>query len=181
MSTPNRYGTRSVTRGHRHQTSQPSIHQYFRDSQWQTVGTIVAVPRENCMETSPAVSHSGTQTLTPEPDPLIGTPAVFRADMDVPSQSQSQLDADLHTMLQALPMGADIEALPTRADIESLILRIEEAHSKDIQEVRTELHSVTDRVASGETLVASLVTCVQALERARESQTVETQEMQLHL
>lgn len=69
-----------------------------------------------------------------------GTPAAFQTDMDEHTQSQYRLDADLRTLLRALPTRADIEVLPTRADIESLILCIEEAHSRDIQEVRTELH-----------------------------------------
>lgn len=73
-----------------------------------------------------------------------------------------------------------LQALPTRPDIEALIQRIEEAHSSDVQKLQTELHTVTDRVASGETVVASLESQVQALERANISHR-ETREMQLHL
>lgn len=72
------------------------------------------------------------QLTTParDSDPLTGTPAVLYSDMTDPALSQSRLDSDLHAMLQALP---------TKAEIEFLILRIEEAHSRDIQEVRTKL------------------------------------------
>lgn len=84
------------------------------------------------METNSAVSRTASSTQVPELDHLTGTPAAFRTDMDEHTQSQNRLDADLHTLLRALPTRADIEALPSRADIESLILRIEEAHSRDI-------------------------------------------------
>lgn len=97
-------------------------------------------------------------------------PAAFRSDVVTPTQSQ--LDMDLRAILQSLP---------TRADIEALIMRIEESHNRDIQEVRTKLHTVADLVTSGETLVASLASRVQALELAQEVHTMEAQEMQLHI
>lgn len=74
-----------------------------------------------------------------------------------------------------------LQALPMRADIEALILRIEEAHSRDLREVRTELHSLTDRVTTGETSLSSLESRVLALESVQDSQSVGAQEMQLHL
>lgn len=127
------------------------------------------------MEPNSAASRTATLAHLSEPDHLTGTPAAFQSDMADHTQSWNQLDANLRTLLRALPTRADIEALPTRADIESLILQIEEAHSRDIQEVRTVLHSVSDRVTSGETLVAALETRVQALDRASDSHIVEAQ------
>lgn len=109
-------------------------------------------------------------TPSQEPDPLADTPAAFCPEMADLTSSQGRLNADLCAILQALP---------TKSDIEALILRIEEAHSRDIHEVRTELHSVADRVTSGE--VTSLMARVQALEWTCESHWLEAQEMQLHL
>lgn len=83
----------------------------------------------------------------------LGTPTDPHVDMAGPSKSQTTLDEDLRAMLQALP---------TRSDIEALILLIEEAHSRDIQEVKTELHSISDRVSTRETLITSLEICVLA-------------------
>lgn len=132
MNTPTCYRTRSAARGTRHYAPQTTIRRYFRAPQRQSPGTIVDAPCDFCMELGSAASRSATLPH--------GTPAAFQTDMDEHTQSQYRLDADLRTLLRALPTRADIEVLPTRADIESLILCIEEAHSRDIQEVRTELH-----------------------------------------
>lgn len=172
MNTPTRYGTHSTTRGAGHQTSQLTICRFSRDPQRPSPGAIVAGPREPRTEPTPATARTSTQIPLQTPVPFAGTPAVFRMVMEDSTQHRSRLDTDLRAMLQALP---------TRADIETLIQRIEEAHSRDIQEIRTDLHTVTDRVASRETVTAALESRVQALECANDSHTRETQEMQLHL
>lgn len=41
-----------------------------------------------------------------------------------------------------------LQALPTKTYIEALILCIEDAHSRDMQEVSAEMHSLSDRVDS---------------------------------
>lgn len=84
-------------------------------------------------------------------------------------------------MLRALPTRADLEILPTRADIEAMILRIEEAHSRDIQEVKADLHTVENRVTSGEARISTLEERMQALEQSQQTHSLEAQEMQLHL
>lgn len=112
-----------------------------------------------------------TMPSTPHSD-LPGTPAVFRSKTEVPTQNQSHLDEDLRSLLQALPTSAHIEAL---------ILRIEEAHSRDLTEMRADLHTLADRVANGESSISSLENRVQALEHAQEIHAMESQEMQLHL
>lgn len=88
------------------------------------------------MEQPPNTSQMGTIPLSPAPAYLMGTPAAFRSDVADLTHTQSQMDADLCHMLQALS---------TQMDIEALILCIEEAHSRDIEVVRTDLHDVTDR------------------------------------
>lgn len=82
------------------------------------------------------------------------------------------MEEDLRNMLRALP---------TRADIEALILRKEEAHSKNIQEVKADLHNVENRVSSGENRLSALEDKVQALEQLQQVHTLKAQEMQLHL
>lgn len=64
--------------------------------------------------------------------PLSGTPAAFH--MAGPPQYSGRLDEGLRSMLQVLP---------TKSDIEALILRIEEAHSHDMHEVKVEVHSLS--------------------------------------
>lgn len=114
-------------------------------------------------------THPDLQAYSPIPSPepfnLMETPAVTQPDMAGPSQSQTKLDADFRAMLQALPM---------RSDIEALILRIEEAHRRDIQEVKTELHTITDRLSTRENLITSLETWVLALEQAQDMQAVDS-------
>lgn len=109
---------------------------------------------------------------SPEPDHLTETLTDFQTDMAGPSQSQSRLEDDLRAMLQALP---------TRADIEALIFCIEEAHGRDMQEVRNDLQSLTDRVSTRETSVSSLENWVAALERSEDTHSAAALEMQLHL
>lgn len=74
-----------------------------------------------------------------------------------------------------------LQALPMKADIEALILRIEEAHSRDITEVRSDLHSLTERVDTEEAAISTLELRVSALEHSQTSQATLAGEMQLHL
>lgn len=57
------------------------------------------------------------------------------------------MDAEIRALLQALP---------AKQDIETLIQRVEEAHRRDIQAVRMEISSLSDRVDAGETSITSL-------------------------
>lgn len=111
--------------GTRHRNCQPSIQLYFRGSQWQSPGAIVAAPREIHEEQIPTPLQEIAPAHSPNPDPFTETPAAFRPEMADHIQSQCCLDADLRTVLRVLPTRADIEALCTRADIEALIVRIE--------------------------------------------------------
>lgn len=52
----------------------------------------------------------------------------------------NMLDQDIRALLQALP---------TRTNIEALILRLEETHCRDIQEVRGEVSNLTDQIMTG--------------------------------
>lgn len=88
---------------------------------------------------------------------------------------------DLRAILQALPTRADIEALPSKSDIESLILRVEEAHARDLQEIRAEIQVISDRVDSGEGTISALTQRVSPLERCQEAQATTAVDLQLHL
>lgn len=68
-----------------------------------------------------------------------------------------------------------------KTDIEARILRIEEAHDRDMQEVRAEMHSISNRVDSGEASLSSLENRVSALERAQTFQATTAVYLQLHL
>lgn len=163
MSIPRRYRTRSATRGHRTQNSHTGIQRYFRDTQHSSPGAIVTAPRVSNKEMNTGGLSGSAMPSTLHGD-LPGTPAVFRWDTMEPTQNRSHLDEDLRSLLQALP---------TRVDIEALIVRIEEAHSRDITEVRADLHTLTDRVASGESSVSSLENRVQALEQTQDAHDID--------
>lgn len=96
-------------------------------------------------------------------------------------QEESLPKKDMRALLQALPTHSDIVALPTRTDIESLILRLEETHRRDIQEVRGEISNIVERVSTGETVVTSLEGRVLALEQSRDQHRDAAVALQLHL
>lgn len=81
-----------------------------------------------------------------------------------PSQYPSRLKEDLRAMLQALPTRSDIEA-----------------HSRDMLEVKAEMHSLTDRMDTGEASISSLEHRMLALERSQASHATTAMDMQLHL
>lgn len=83
--------------------------------------------------------------------------------------------------MRALPTKADTEALPTKSDIEALISWVEEAHACDIQEIRAELQTITERVDTGETSISALAQWVDSLEHSQESQATTAVELQLRL
>lgn len=172
MSTPKHYRTRATTRGTRTPTAQLGIRRFLRDRQEPSPGAIVFAPRAAGSERSLNMSQVFPPTTLMDADSPMGIPAAFRTGPAVPSQSQTRLDDDLHAMLQALP---------TRADIEALIQRVEEAHSRDMQEIKSELHTITQRVSTGENLSSALESRVLTLEQAHESHNMEIQEMQLHI
>lgn len=62
-------------------------------------------------------------------------------------QEPAHIDRELRALLQALPM---------KQDIESLIQRVEEAHRRNIQEVRAANRSLSDRADTRETSIFSL-------------------------
>lgn len=124
------------------------------------------------MEVSFTPALSVPLTPSPEPDQISGTPAIFHTDMAGPSQCPGHLEDDLRAMLQALN---------TKSDIETLILHIEEAHSRAIQEVKAELHPLSDRMDSGEASVSSLANRVTDLERSQASLANTAVDMRLHL
>lgn len=74
-----------------------------------------------------------------------------------------------------------LQALPTRMDIEALILRLEETHRRDIQEVRGEVSTLADRITSGEELVTTLERRVLALEQSRGQHRDTAIALELHL
>lgn len=89
-----------------------------------------------------------------------------------PPLEVNQLDQDIRSMMQALP---------TRTDIEALILRLEETHRRDIQEVREDVTNLTDRVASGEAAFSDLTSRVAALEQTHDTHRDMSVALQLHV
>lgn len=172
MITPRHYRTRSTAGGNYSSTPRNGIQRYFRGSQRVSPGAILAAPRaprspESTVPDSPRSSTSPATT-------------------DCPQEAQRDCSAKMASShLQPSGVSDDIreilQALPTKSDIEALILRIEEAHSRDIQEVRGDLHALTNRVDSGEATISSLTHRIEALERSQVSQMDTAIDLQLHL
>lgn len=99
-------------------------------------------------------------------DSFLGTP-----DPTCPSGLQ-RLDTDIRALFQALP---------TKMEIKALILRIEDAHRKDIQVVRMDVQALSDRVNNGETSLSVLEHRVAALESSQDTQMDTAVALQLHL
>lgn len=83
--------------------------------------------------------------------------------------------------LKVEDLKALIQALPTRADIEAFITKVEEAHYKELQQVRVGLQVLTERVADGEATSQTLEQRVTVLERDRLAQMDTTVALQIQL
>lgn len=65
--------------------------------------------------------------------------------------------------------------------MEALVLRVEEQHDCDFQQIRAEVHGLDDRLTSGEAKVSALETRVTQLERAQLLSQDQLAEVQLHM
>lgn len=166
------YRTRSAAGGNRPTTPNSSIQRYFRGTQRLSPGAIIAAPRVRSLTGDSSLPS--LRSILPPDDTVLApeTSTTVPTDMAGTSPRSSDMPDDIRSILQSLP---------TKADIEGLILRIEEAHSRDIQEVRADLHALTDRVDSGEATISSLTHRIEALECSQESQDATAVDLQLHL
>lgn len=57
--------------------------------------------------------------------------------------------SDIKGLLEALPTRQDLAALPTRQGMEALILRVEEAHRHDMELVRADVTTLSERMMGG--------------------------------
>lgn len=85
------------------------------------------------------------------PSSLAGLPAILdpsAATFHSPSSctQQSQDEADIKTLLRALP---------TKADMEGLVLRVEEQHRRDFQQLHAEVQSLADQSLADLTILRS--------------------------
>lgn len=102
---------------------------------------------------TPHGEHSGRQTVSGSPSPhrdtqsadkYAGFPADLRPGFGEHSQPPSQapgVEAELRSLLQALP---------TKADIAALIAMVEAAHHKEMNVVRADVSALTTRRVRGE-------------------------------
>lgn len=90
------------------------------------------------------------------------------------------------TGLASQPAGvdADIRALlgafPTKVDMEALVLRVEEQHRRDFQQIRAEVGGLDDRLTRGEASVSVLEARVAQMEQAHSLYQDQLAEVQLH-
>lgn len=166
------YRTRSSAGGNRSSTPRRGIQQYFRDTWRVSPEAIIAVPHVLSLSGDTTLGSARSPTSSVDTDFASEPPTICPIIMEDTSPRLIGMPDDLRSILQSLP---------TKADIEGLILRIEEAHSRDIQEVRADLHTLTDRVDSGEATISSLTHRIAALERSQEPQAATAIDLQLHL
>lgn len=96
--------------------------------------------------------------------------------LDMPSSASSPGGASVDQEILAL-----LQALSTSTDIEALILKLEETHRRDFQEVKAEVFTLADRVLSGEASFTALERQVASLERAGDQHRDTAVALQLHL
>lgn len=176
MKATKRYRTRAVSKGTPSIQNPGEIHRYFRKEL--SPGARVAAPRgppcELTQQASTRRAQSFPEGLSALPSPTPETPE-YSPSRRMTSTYPPELvpvDQDIRTLLQALP---------TKTDIKAMILHLEETHRRDIQEVRGEVSSLSNRVTSGETAVSPLEDRVSALEQARDSHRDTVISLQLHL
>lgn len=87
-------------------------------------------------------------------------------------QEPAYIDGELRALLQALS---------TKQDIETLMQRVEESHRRDIQAVRMEISSLTDRVDAGESSISSLEARMGPLEQSHVAQEESRVALQPHM
>lgn len=85
---------------------------------------------------------------------------MFQSEYQEPSQTPHKpltlrVDAELRALLQALPI---------RADIEAIVSRLEASHSQEIAVLRQEVQTLSDRMDSGESSVATLERRISAVD-----------------
>lgn len=176
MKTNKHYRTRAVSKGTPSNQKSGEIQRYFR--QELSPGARAAAPRGPPRELTHQASARGSQTSTenlltlPNRTPETPESAIIREMSSTHPAEPAPMDPDIRALLQALP---------TKNDIEAMILRLEETHRRDIQEVRGEVSSLADRVASGETAVSSLEERISALEQARDLHRDTAVSLQLHM
>lgn len=108
-----------------------------------------------CLDTKipePCGSHHGALDSREPPasptstasDAFSETPAAFRPDIhgSSPQPLTFRADDELWVLLQALP---------TKANIEALIGRLKDAHRQELQALKSDMQSLSDRLSSGET------------------------------
>lgn len=112
---------------------------------------------------------------------LTGIPSLLNGSSSNSLATQSLgEDPDIRALLRVLPTKADMEALPTKADMEALVLRVEEQHRRDLQELCSEVHEIDERLTREETLMGALETRVSQLEKAQQRHQDQLAEVQLH-
>lgn len=178
MQSTKRHRTRAYTRGTPAGKSPGEIRRYFLQLQGLSPGAAVAVSRGPPRGEKQKASNHAEACISPDyrdtpdhSDASNGDPP--GNPMASPQPHEPTLfDQDIRSLLQALP---------TRTDIEALILKLEETHRRDIQEVRGEVSTLAERVSTGEVSVSSLTDRVTALEQARDQHREVAIALQLHL
>lgn len=84
-------------------------------------------------------------------DSLEGIPSLLAPPPGSPSGSEAsamslQADADIRTLLRALP---------TKANMEALMMKMEKQHCRDFHGLRSEVNSLDDRLSKEESEVSS--------------------------
>ncbi|XP_018426581.1 PREDICTED: catenin delta-2-like [Nanorana parkeri] len=92
-----------------------------------------------------------------------------------------ECDGLTDALLYVIQSALGSSEIDSKADIETLVVKIVETHSQDIQELRQEVHQLATRVDGSKTSTAVMEVRLATLETARDLQTEQLSEMQLHM
>lgn len=187
MNTGNRYQTRSAKERVHPRIVQGDIQQYFTIPPRTPPGTVSDTLQDRGQSDGvkmPAASAVLSRVTNPEIDSAMKNPASLLVN---PAREPACETAFAGLLREGGGLEGDIRGirallstLPTCRDIEALIIRVEETHRQDIQAVRSELTTLTERTKVGEETVSLVEQRVETLEKTLTTQTSMMVDLQLH-
>lgn len=162
---------------------QPEIQQYFP-------GTRAAVSQSRTAEKqggadfkkqTPKTARGECESLDLAEHIRPAPPERLETEEGVPGNMDIHLLEDTAPRYDDRDLGVLLQALPTGADIEKMIARLEEAHSREIKVVQTEVQRIANKLEMESTTLASLENRIKQLEQVQIVQSCYTPPLQLRV
>lgn len=163
------YHRRQKTRGSSRAVTTTPISSYFQDTSRARETRGGLRPTSLPLSSMAASQHSVPSSLAGLP-PILD-PAPGASGCTGLASQPAGVDADIRALLGAFP---------TKVDMEALVLRVEEQHRRDFQQIRAEVGGLDDRLTRGEASVSVLEARVAQMEQAHSLYQDQLAEVQLH-